>query len=122
MPARLRPPADDDAEAVLAVIVARDVADLGVPDFTLEDLQADWASLGLIPVELAGSEGTGQRVAVLDAGVHALASRRTVHVCGVAGEQEAACREVIRDPMVDPEPGGPDEFGDLGPTRGALIE
>jgi mycothiol synthase len=47
MPARLRPPAATDAEAVLAVILARDVADLGVPDFTLEDLQADWASPGL---------------------------------------------------------------------------
>jgi mycothiol synthase len=47
MPARLRPPAATDAEAVLAVILARDVADLGVPDFTLEDLRADWASPGL---------------------------------------------------------------------------
>jgi mycothiol synthase len=47
MPARLRPPADADADAVLAVILARDVADLGVPDFTLEDLKADWASPGL---------------------------------------------------------------------------
>jgi mycothiol synthase len=47
MPARLRPPADADAEAVLAVILARDVADLGVPDFTLEDLRADWATPGL---------------------------------------------------------------------------
>jgi mycothiol synthase len=43
MPPRLRPPAEADAPAVLEVIVARDVADLGVPDFTLEDLRADWA-------------------------------------------------------------------------------
>jgi ribosomal protein S18 acetylase RimI-like enzyme len=47
MPARLRPPSSDDAEAVLAVILARDVADIGAPDFTLEDLRADWASPGL---------------------------------------------------------------------------
>src|SRR5689334_15076536 len=47
MPARLRPPAFSDAEAVLAVILARDVADLGTPDFTLEDLRADWATPGL---------------------------------------------------------------------------
>jgi mycothiol synthase len=47
MPARLRPPADVDAEAVLEVILARDRADIGVPDFTLEDLRADWASPGL---------------------------------------------------------------------------
>jgi ribosomal protein S18 acetylase RimI-like enzyme len=32
---------------VLQVIVARDVADLGVPDFTLDDLRADWATPGL---------------------------------------------------------------------------
>ena len=43
MPPRLRPPAEADAPAVLDVIVARDIADLGVPDFTLEDLRADWA-------------------------------------------------------------------------------
>jgi ribosomal protein S18 acetylase RimI-like enzyme len=47
MPARLRPPSSDDAEAVLAVILARDVADIGAPDFTLEDLRADWATPGL---------------------------------------------------------------------------
>jgi mycothiol synthase len=47
MPARLRPPAAADAEAVLEVILACDRADLGVPDFTLEDLRADWASPGL---------------------------------------------------------------------------
>ena len=32
---------------MLEVIVARDVADLGVPDFTLDDLRADWATPGL---------------------------------------------------------------------------
>jgi mycothiol synthase len=39
---RLRPPAADDAEAVLELIVARDVADLGVPDYTLGDLRQEW--------------------------------------------------------------------------------
>jgi mycothiol synthase len=47
MPARLRPPHAADADAVLALIVARDIADLGMPDFTLEDLRADWATPGL---------------------------------------------------------------------------
>jgi mycothiol synthase len=47
MPPRVRPPLEDDTANVLRVILARDVADLGVPDFTLEDLQADWASPGL---------------------------------------------------------------------------
>ena len=47
MPRRIRPPYDSDAEAVLDVICARDVADLGVPDFTLEDLEADWRRPGV---------------------------------------------------------------------------
>jgi mycothiol synthase len=47
MPPRVRPPAEGDAASVLQVIVARDVADLGVPDFTLDDLEADWATPGL---------------------------------------------------------------------------
>ena len=47
MPPRVRPPLEDDAGSVLQVIVARDVADLGVPDFTLDDLRADWATPGL---------------------------------------------------------------------------
>jgi mycothiol synthase len=47
MPPRVRPPLEDDAANVLRVILARDVADLGVPDFTLDDLEADWATPGL---------------------------------------------------------------------------
>jgi mycothiol synthase len=47
MPPRVRPPADEDAASVLGVILARDVADVGAPDFTLEDLRADWATPGL---------------------------------------------------------------------------
>jgi mycothiol synthase len=47
MPPRVRPPGRGDEQSVLELIVARDVADLGVPDFTLEDLRADWATPGL---------------------------------------------------------------------------
>jgi len=47
MPPRVRPPDEADAASVLQVIVARDVADLGVPDFTLDDLRSDWATPGL---------------------------------------------------------------------------
>ena len=43
----LRRPSPGDAEAVLRVMLARDVADIGSPDFTLEDLRADWATPGL---------------------------------------------------------------------------
>ena len=39
-----RPPEPDDAPAVLELIVARDVADLGRPDYTLDGVKADWAS------------------------------------------------------------------------------
>jgi mycothiol synthase len=39
---RLRPPTQSDDEAVLALVVARDVADFGVPDYTLEDLRDEW--------------------------------------------------------------------------------
>ena len=47
MPRRIRPPVDDDADSVLDVIHARDVADLGLPDFTLEDLHSDWSRPGV---------------------------------------------------------------------------
>src|SRR5919205_1996824 len=43
----LRRPVPADAEAVLAVMLARDVADIGYPDFTLEDLRADWSTPGV---------------------------------------------------------------------------
>ena len=44
---RLRAPVFDDAPAVLAVLVARDLADLGVPDITLEDLLDEWGGSDL---------------------------------------------------------------------------
>jgi mycothiol synthase len=47
MPRRIRPPSGTDAVAVLDVIHARDIADVGAPDFTLEDLEADWSRPGL---------------------------------------------------------------------------
>jgi ribosomal protein S18 acetylase RimI-like enzyme len=37
----VRPARADEDEAVLAVIVARDIADIGRPDYTLEDVAAD---------------------------------------------------------------------------------
>jgi ribosomal protein S18 acetylase RimI-like enzyme len=40
----LRPPTDADAPAVFRVIEARDTADLGFADFTLEDLQEVWSA------------------------------------------------------------------------------
>ena len=47
MPARLRPPSGADAPEVLELILARDVADVGHPDFTLEDVRADWSAPGV---------------------------------------------------------------------------
>ena len=56
MPAvTLRPPSPADAEAVLDVILARDVADLGRPDFTLADVRADWATTGVTSPTTPGS-------------------------------------------------------------------
>ena len=43
----VRAPEAGDAEAVLDLIVARDVADLGKPDYTLEDVRTDWAAPGI---------------------------------------------------------------------------
>ena len=40
----VRAPRPADAPAVLELIVARDVADLGRPDYTLEDVRADWSA------------------------------------------------------------------------------
>jgi len=40
----LRPPTEADAPAVFAVIAARDRADLGFPDSTLEDLNETWGA------------------------------------------------------------------------------
>jgi mycothiol synthase len=40
---RLRAPAREDAGAVFEVILARDLSDLGVADFTLEDLWEEWS-------------------------------------------------------------------------------
>ncbi len=44
---RLRPPRRDEAEAVHAVILARDVADMGRPDYTVQDVRDDWEMPGL---------------------------------------------------------------------------
>jgi mycothiol synthase len=44
---QLHAPEQTDAPAVLDLIVARDIADLGKPDYTLEDVQADWSAPGL---------------------------------------------------------------------------
>ena len=43
----MRPATRTDAEAVLELILARDVADVGHPDFTLEDVLADWSAPGV---------------------------------------------------------------------------
>jgi mycothiol synthase len=63
MPPRVRPPGKGDEQSVLELIVARDVADLGVPDFTLEDLRADWATPGLdLEQDVRVADGAGGEV------------------------------------------------------------
>jgi len=43
---RLRAPRPTDAEEVLALLVARDRADIGAPDTTLENLRDEWRGAG----------------------------------------------------------------------------
>ena len=66
---RLRAPEPDDADAVLELIIARDIADLGRPDYTLEDVRSDWAAPGLDVAHdawLAEDNGTPLGYALLD--------------------------------------------------------
>jgi mycothiol synthase len=66
---RLRPPEPDDAHAVLELIIARDIADLGRPDYTLEDVRSDWGAPDLDVARdawLAEDNGTPLGYALLD--------------------------------------------------------
>src|SRR5215207_9799907 len=66
---RLRAPRPDDAHAVLELIVARDIADLGRPDYTLEDVRSDWSAPGIDVARdawLAEENGTPLGYALLD--------------------------------------------------------
>jgi mycothiol synthase len=62
---RLRPVTDADAEPAYAVIAARDIADLGVPDYTLADLREEWgfAHVDLTKDVVVGEEDDGRVVA-----------------------------------------------------------
>jgi ribosomal protein S18 acetylase RimI-like enzyme len=54
---------------VLELIIARDIADLGRPDYTLEDVQADWAAPGIDLARdawIAEEDGTPLGYALLD--------------------------------------------------------
>jgi mycothiol synthase len=42
----MRPPAPADAEAIAKLVIAVDIADLGEPDYTLEDLRDEWSAAG----------------------------------------------------------------------------
>src|SRR5215217_8959294 len=65
----VRAPEPSDAPAVLDLIVARDIADLGRPDYSLEDVKADWAAPGVDPERdawLVEEEGLPLGYALLD--------------------------------------------------------
>jgi mycothiol synthase len=61
---RLRPPTHQDDRAVLAVIVARDVADFGAPDYTLGSLRDEWhaSEFDLSADAVVAEDGEGQIV------------------------------------------------------------
>jgi mycothiol synthase len=40
----IRPPTEADAEAVAKIVIACDIADIGEPDYTLEDLHDEWGA------------------------------------------------------------------------------
>lgn len=40
----IRPPQPGDAEAIAKLVIAGDIADIGEPDYTLEDLRDEWAA------------------------------------------------------------------------------
>ncbi len=66
---RLRAPTRPDAAAVLDLIVDRDIADLGRPDYTLEDVRADWAAPGVELTRdawIAEEDGVAVGYAMLD--------------------------------------------------------
>ena len=61
---------------------------------------------------------------VLDARVHALPARRAVHVRRVSGEQDPCGAVAVRHPVLDAEPGAPQQLVDpsrLG-DRPALVQ
>ncbi len=66
---QVRSPRPADAPAVLDLIVARDIADLGRPDYTLEDVEADWGAPGIDLARdafLVEDRGTALGYALLD--------------------------------------------------------
>ncbi len=40
----IRPPQPDDAEAIAKLVIAGDIAEIGEPDYTLDDLRDEWAA------------------------------------------------------------------------------
>jgi mycothiol synthase len=98
----IRHPTPEDADAVLAVIVARDVADLGRPDYTLEDLHADWTLPGVDPAVDAWVVQEGERLvgyAFLDdrgAALVSVAPDAEGRGIGTALREAAEARAVVR--------------------------
>jgi mycothiol synthase len=112
---RLRPPRRDEAEAVAALVIAGDVADVGEADYTLGDLLDEWAASDFVlerdavvaedagePVGYAalrrrnalavvrpGREGEGIGTALLD-----WCEARGPHAQGV-GDRNAAARALL---------------------------
>ncbi len=60
---RLRSPVGADAEAVVAVLAERDIADIGTPDITLGDIRDEWSRGDFdLPADARVAEAAGGRI------------------------------------------------------------
>src|SRR6185437_526550 len=67
-------------------------------------------------LSIAGAEcrgqGIPQRDGILDAGIHALAARRTVHMRCIADDQNTSVMKRLCQPMMNVKAGTPDDVTD----------
>jgi mycothiol synthase len=85
----------EEEEAILAVWVARDVADSGAPDYSLDDVRTDFASEEIEVLVVEGGPGPGGIV-----GVAALEDRgamAAIHPDHEHGEAGAALRDALEE-------------------------
>ena len=102
---RVRAPEPSDAGAVLELIAARDIADLGYADYTLEDVKADWARPSPTSRSTPRSRRRGLGRALLLQGLAALRTHGlTTGELFVQTENENATGSTSRSGCAPPRP------------------